>query len=151
MANPPGDTDLRFRILNRIGMIDMLSAAMATRLLKPVDLPASLFGLLHHFAEAPQVPRSVMALSRAMQVPQPGVTKRVQKLLRRGLLHEAPSPYDARMKLLTITPEGLAIHARAVALLVPPAASVFDGWDEADLGQLMGALDRVKQRLDAMI
>jgi len=154
---PPPDTpatprpDPRFRIINRIGMIDMLSAAMATRLLDPLGLSASLFGLLNHFAEAPDQPRTVMALAREMQVPQPGVTKRVQKLLALELVREAPSPHDARKKLLTITPQGVATHRRALDLLVPTAVSVFDGWPEDEVSALLRALDRLKATLDGMI
>jgi len=143
--------DPRFRIINRIGMIDMLSAAMATRLLDPLGLSASLFGLLNHFAEAPDEPRTVMALAREMQVPQPGVTKRVQKLLAQELLREAPSPHDARKKLLTITPRGVAVHRRALELLVPTAISVFDGWPQDEVAALLRALDRLKGTLDGMI
>lgn len=154
MATPPDKhaaPDARFRVLNRIGMIDMLSAAMATRLLKPVDLTASLFGLLNHFAERAGEPKSVTALARDLQVPQPGVTKRVQKLIARGLLQETPSPHDARKKFLTITPEGQAVHARAIGLLVPPAIAVFDGWSDAEVEGMLRLLERLKATLDRMI
>jgi DNA-binding MarR family transcriptional regulator len=141
--------DLRFRIINKIGMIDTLSAGIATRLLETLDLPAALFGLLHHFAEHPDRAQTVSHLAKTMQVPQPGVTKRVQKLLGRGLLREAPSPTDARKKMLFITPEGQALHARAIRLLVPAAREIFAAWDEAELNQLIGQLDRIRASLDA--
>jgi DNA-binding MarR family transcriptional regulator len=140
--------DLRFRIINKIGMIDMLSAGIATRLLETLDLPAPLFGLLHHFAENPDTPRTVTLLAKTMQVPQPGVTKRVQKLLKRGFLREAPSPNDARKKLLFITPEGRAMHVRAIRLLVPAAVEIFADWDDGELMRLMAQLERVKTALD---
>lgn len=139
--------DPRFAIINKIGLVDSLSAGVATRLLETLSLPAPLFGLLHFFAEQPDLPRTVTQLAKATNAPQPGVSKRVQKLVKRGLLREQPSDFDARQKLLFLTPEGRALHAQAIRLLVPAAAEVFAGWEEGEVRQLSAALDRIRATL----
>ncbi len=146
-ASGPMAFDLRFVIINKIGLIDSLSAGVATRLLETLSLPAPLFGLLHLFAERPDLPRTVTQLAKATNAPQPGVSKRVQKLVQRGLLREQPSDFDARQKLLFLTPEGRAQHAQAINLLVPAAGEVFADWNEADIQRLGAALDRIQATL----
>ena len=87
MSAPP----LPFRIINWIGIIDQLAGSAANRLLAPLDLPLPQFIVLNHFGHRPGAENgghTIMALARALQQPQPGITKTVQKLVDKGFLVE---------------------------------------------------------------
>ena len=88
------------------------------------------------------------SVAASLQQPQPGITKTVQKLVARKLLKVDPDPKDKRSKLLTITPKGLELHAKAITMFGPRFAEALDGWDEVDLEALFQRLDRLKIWLD---
>lgn len=149
MARPTeAQAMLGWRIFNWIGIIDQLATARATRTLGELRLPFPQFVMLNHFSHRPQEGKTVTSVASALQQPQPGVTKTIQKLVGRKLLKADPAPGDARSKLLTITQKGLDLHARAVAAFVPQFAEVYSGWDEAEMAELFAKLDRLKVWLD---
>jgi len=148
MAAPDPLPDLRFRILNWIGIIDQLATARANKDLRALKLPLAHFILLNHFSHRPAEAKTVTGIARAMQQPQPGVTKNLQKLVARGYLAEKPSPRDGRSKLLYLTPAGRAAHGKAIALLLPALSPAFAEWSEADLQRFWRQLDRLKVYLD---
>lgn len=139
---------LGWRIFNWIGIINQLATNRAERSLAELKLPMPQFGMLNHFSHRPHEAKTVTSIASAMQQPQPGVTKTVQKLLARKLLKAEPSADDKRSKLLTITPKGLELHARAVSLFVPRFAEAIKDWDEAELAELFSKLDKLKVWLD---
>ena len=148
MSAPP----LPFRIINWIGIIDQLASTAANRVLAPLDLPLPQFILLNHLSYRPGTDdggQTVMALARALQQPQPGVTKTVQKLVDKGFIAERANPHDARSKLLRMTPKGAAAHQVAIAALMPELARTFDRWSGEEMQRLFADLDRLKLWLDA--
>lgn len=146
-AAAPGNP-LPFRIVNWIGIIDQLAATQANRVLKPLGLTLPQFVMLNHFSHRPDEGRTVSAIARALQQPQPGVTKTIQKLQARRWLREESHPEDGRSKVLFLTPAGLAKHAAAVAVATGALAPAFDGWSRAELEALFAQLDRLKRWLD---
>ena len=114
---------LGWRIFNWIGIIDQLATARAERTLAELKLPFPQFVMLNHFSHRPQEAKTVTSVAAALQQPQPGVTKTIQKLVARKFLKSDPAPGDARSKLLTVTPKGLEIHQRAIAAFVWPCAT----------------------------
>jgi DNA-binding MarR family transcriptional regulator len=149
MARPSeAQAVLGWRIFNWIGIIDQLATTRATRTLGELKLPFPQFVMLNHFSHRPQEGKTVTSVAAALQQPQPGVTKTIQKMVARKLLKADPAPDDARSKLLTITPKGLDLHARAVSAFVPQFAEVYSGWDEAEMADLFAKLDRLKVWLD---
>lgn len=150
MATRPTEAQaaLGWRIFNWIGIIDQLATARAKRSLDELKLPFPQFVILNHFSHRPNEAKTVTGVAAAMQQPQPGVTKTIQKLIARKLLKADPAPGDARSKLLTITPKGLEMHQRAIAAFVPQFAEVFSGWDDAEMEALVRQLDRLKVWLD---
>ena len=84
MTEPP----LAFRIVNWIGIIDQLTTTEGNRLLKPLGLPLPQLVMLNHFSHRPDEARTVTSIARALQQPQPGVTKNVQNLVAKGWLRE---------------------------------------------------------------
>jgi len=139
---------LGWRIFNWIGIIDQLATARASRALAELRLPFPQFVMLNHFSHRPNEAKTVTSVASALQQPQPGVTKTIQKLVARKLLKVDPAPGDARSKLLTITPKGLEIQARAIAAFVPRFAEAYQDWDDAELADLFAKLDRLKVWLD---
>ena len=106
---------LGWRIFNWIGIINQLSTARASRTLAELKLPFPQFIILNHFSHRPHEAKTVTGVASAMQQPQPGVTKTIQKMVARKFLRVDPAHGDGRSKLLTITPKGLEIQARAIA------------------------------------
>lgn len=144
MTEPP----LPFRIVNWIGIIDQLASTEANHVLKPLGLQLPQFVLLNHFSHRPDEARTVTGIARALQHPQPGVTKNVQKLVAKGWLRERANGGDGRSKLLVLTPAGLAKHRAAVAALTPGLARAFEDWTERDQRLLFAMLDRLKLWFD---
>ncbi len=144
MTEPP----LPFRIVNWIGIIDQLASTEANQVLRPLGLQLPQFVLLNHFSHRPDETRTVTGVARALQQPQPGVTKNVQKLVAKGWLRERTNGGDGRSKLLVLTPAGLAKHRAAVAALTPSLARAFDDWSERDQRLLFAMLDRLKLWFD---
>lgn len=145
MTEPP----LPFRILNWIGIVDQLASTEASRVLRPLDIPLPQFILLNHFSHRPEVERTVTAIARALQQPQPGITKTVQKMVSRGWLGERPNGEDGRSKALRLTISGQARHRAAIAALTPSLTRAFVGWPEDDERRLFELLDRLKVWFDA--
>ena len=139
---------LGWRIFNWIGIINQLSTARASRTLAELKLPFPQFIILNHFSHKPQETKTVGSVASAMQQPQPGVSKTIQKMIARKFLRADPAPGDGRSKLLTITPKGLEIQARAIAAFVPRFAEVFSGWEDSEMEGLAHQLDRLKVWLD---
>lgn len=146
----PTESEIRLgsRILTWIGIIDQLVEARSTRALAALKLPYPQFVLLNHFSHRPDQAQTVTRVAAAMQQPQPGVTKTIQKLIGRKFLRTAPTPDDARSKLLYLTAKGLETHGRAIAALVPVFRDLFEPWSEGDMTDLFGKLDRLKVWLD---
>ncbi|TWT02864.1 MarR family winged helix-turn-helix transcriptional regulator [Reyranella sp. CPCC 100927] len=145
---PASPTPLPFRIINWIGIIDQLVGTQANRLLRPLDMPLPQFIMLNHFSHRLTEGKTVMSIARAMQQPQPGITKTVQKMLAKRWLREQANPEDGRSKVLFLTPAGLARHNEAVAIFARELAPAFGGWSPAELEQLFAQLDRLKIWLD---
>jgi DNA-binding MarR family transcriptional regulator len=143
--SPP---DLRFRILNWVGIIDQLASTRANRVLREQDLALPQFILLNHFSHRPEEGKTVGGIARAMQQQPPAVTKTTQKLIAKGYLREAPNAEDARSKQLFLTARGKAAHGRAIAALLPEVVPAFTDWKAADLEQFWQYLDRLKLWLD---
>lgn len=140
---------LGWRIFNWIGIIDQLATARAERTLAELKLPFPQFVMLNHFSHRPQEAKTVTSVASALQQPQPGVTKTIQKLVARKFLKSDPAPGDARSKLLTVTPKGLEIHQRAIAAFVPRFAEAFQGWEDKEMEDLVRHLDRLKIWMDS--
>lgn len=144
MTEPP----LSFRIVNWIGIIDQLASTEANRVLKPLGLALPQFVMLNHFSHRPDEARTVTSIARALQQPQPGVTKTVQKLVGKGWLREGANGRDGRSKILLLTPAGLAKHRAAVAALAPGLERALADWSERDRQHLFALLDRLKRWFD---
>jgi DNA-binding MarR family transcriptional regulator len=142
------ETSLAFRIVNWIGIIDQLASTEANRVLRPLGLQLPQFVLLNHFSHRPEETKTVTSIARALQQPQPGVTKNVRKLVAKGWLRERSHGGDGRSKLLLFTAAGAAKHRAAVAALSPGLERAVAGWSDRERETLFALLDRLKVWFD---
>ncbi len=136
------------RVLTWIGIIAQLMETRAAKVLAAHAMPFPQYVMLNHFSHQPDAPKTITGIARALQQPQPGVTKTVQKMVARRFLRVAPAPEDGRSKLLYLTAKGREAHTKALAALAPAFADLFAGWKPAELDELFGKLDRLKVWLD---
>ena len=136
------------QILVWCGVVAQLTRTRANRILRDAELPYPLFVLLRHFCHDPDREWTVTSLTAAFETEQPGMTKKVQKLLRRGLLASRADPEDRRRRWLRVTPAGVRLRDRLVKRLEPDREHVFRGWSRAEIAALHRSLDRLRTRLD---
>jgi DNA-binding MarR family transcriptional regulator len=147
-SETPRPGDKRYQIVTYVGIADQLLTTAANRALAHDDLPLAQFVMLQHFSHEPERGHGVSQVADAFQVPQPGVTKMLQRLVRKGFLEVRPGPEDGRLKLHFLTPAGLAAHRAGVARLMPEVARIFTDWPPEDIDRLHGLLFRLKTWLD---
>lgn len=84
-------------------------------------------------------------LSSTLMLTTGGMTGRLDKLERAGLLRRSPDPHDRRALQVTLTEEGLALVDRAVAagLEVQRTALVAAGLDETETARLAALLRKL--------
>jgi DNA-binding MarR family transcriptional regulator len=144
----PSEIEAVSKIFTWIGIINQLSRARITRALKSTDLPYPQFVLLTHFSHRPKEAKTITSIARAMQQPQPGVTKTVQKLIKKDFLRMEESRDDARARLISLTAKGQRGLERAVQLLVPLFKDTFVDWSEEEMTELFLRLDKLKVWMD---
>ena len=141
-------TTLGWRVINWIGIIDQLARAKGERTLKPLGLTTTEFSVLNHIVAREAEAKTVTAIAAAMQMLQPNVTKIVAKLVKRRVLKLALNAKDGRSKLITLTVEGRALHAKAISAFAPLIGETLAGWDVSEVEVLFAHLDRLKTWLD---
>lgn len=147
--NSAAETKLAYDILTYVGIIEQLTRKRAERGLKGSGITFSQFVMLNHFRRRPaDEPKTVSGVARAMQQPQPGVTKTLQKMLAQGLIKATGAPDDARSRLLSLTPKGVKAHSRALEILTEQFRAAFADWTEADMAGLLQHLARLKGWMD---
>lgn len=85
-------------------------------------------------------PKDVM---KRMVVSSGGLTARIDKLERKGLLRRVPDPQDRRSFLLEATPEGIELAKITHACHVATVRKLIDVLDERELAEL----DRIAKKL----
>jgi DNA-binding MarR family transcriptional regulator len=136
------------QILVWCGVVAQLTRTRANRVLRGSELPYPLFVLLRHFCHDPDREWTVSGLTAAFETEQPGMTKQVQKLLRRGLLESRRDEADRRKRWLRVTPAGVRLRDELVARLEPDRKQIFRGWKGSEIAELHRLLDRLRTRLD---
>lgn len=139
---------LGFKIINWVGIIEQLSGTRMRQILAKTDVPPPQFILLNHFSHRPEEGKTISHIAWAMQQPQPGITKTVRKLIKKGYLGDEPNPEDGRSKILTLTKAGAAAHLEARNLLMAGMGDTFTGWEKKDMQALFSYLDRLKIHFD---
>jgi len=136
------------QILVWCGVVAQLTRTRANRILRDAQLPYPLFVLLRHFCHDPAREWTVSGLTAAFETEQPGMTKKVQKLEKLGLLESHRDEDDRRKRWLRVTPSGVRLRNDLVRRLEPDREHIFRGWSRSDVAALHGLVDRLRTRLD---
>ena len=120
--------------------------AMET-LLRPYDLGATQWYVLHRLAQAPTMQRDLVLV---LQVERATLSAIVSTLTRKGLVEQVPDRVDQRQKLLRLTPKGTKLWDRLPDLTFIRRVA-FEGIDQADLAVAIDVLRTATERLDELI
>ena len=137
-----------WQTLDWLGLVDELATRRIDRTLRAAGLTFPQFALLSHFTQAPDRPRTVTGIARALNANQPKITKRARQLIAQGYLRAQPGTSDRRVKQLSITGSGRAAFRAAGARLAPELERIFADWDAGDVERLNTLLFRLKTWLD---
>ena len=85
------------QLLASLGLVERRTTAMANRTLAPLGLTFAQHHLLIIFAATPRQGHTVTGLARSLDLPQPGVTKILAKLVAKTLLEVRADPADGRL------------------------------------------------------
>lgn len=105
-----------------------------------LDKPA--MGVLFSLRTADRALR-IGEIAERMAVVGPHVTRHVQVLEKRGLVHRVTDPEDRRASLIELTPAGRDGVERYGASLFAWFTDVLDGWTERDRAELSRLLTRL--------
>ncbi|MCO6383920.1 MarR family winged helix-turn-helix transcriptional regulator [Oceanicola sp. 502str15] len=123
--------------------------AHTQEILNEIDprVPAASYPLLACL-DTPE-PRPIGDIAQALGTAQPGVTRTVTRLTGLGLTVSATCPDDARLRLVSLTPEGHALLARARATAWPRTRAAVTDLCAPFGPELLEMLDTLETRLDA--
>ena len=114
--------------------------------LRPYDLGATQWYVLHRLSEAPTMQRDLV---RLLHVERATLSAIVGSLVRKGLIEQLPDQTDQRQKLLRLTPAGAKLWSK-----LPDLSSIrlvaFKGIDKTDLAVAIDVLRTATERLDAL-
>ena len=112
------------------------------------SFPYPLFELLSHLAKDPGRKWSVTELAADFNTGQPGISKRLQNLLGRGLITVANDPDDKRRKWHWINSHGMRLLDKLESSFADECASLFEGWTTYEVEVLHSLLGRLKGTLE---
>ncbi len=78
------------------------------------------------------------------------VSRSVASLVAAGHVRESADARDARRQVLALTPSGYALHDRLIAVALARERLLLDGLSQDEIEQLIGLLQRIRQKLPAL-
>lgn len=103
------------------------------------------FWALHHLSETHDL--SMIDLSRLLFTDKSNITAIADRLEGARLIKRSPAPQDRRMTLLTLTPQGRALHDEVYAAHQERIRSIIGGADVA-LRQVIEQLERIRSQFE---
>ena len=92
-------------------------------------------------------PMSVKAISDAMGLSLPGVSRSIDQMVQRGEVTREEDPRDRRCKLVSVTPKGRKLYERLMAIRLAGVRSFVDQLDQNEKEALAHGLDAVAGRI----
>ncbi len=132
-------------LFTEIGMLDQIGRTIAESALVG-GLSLAQFALLNHLVRMGG-DWSPVRLARAFQVTKQTMTSTLQRLQRQGFVAIRPDPSDARAKLVSLTPEGAAVHSVCLARLGPAMAVAVDAAPDGLVEMLLPKLVTLREAL----
>jgi len=102
---------------------------------------------LHVLAESHE-PLAVSALSEAIGLSGPAISRAVEGLVQRGEVKRAEDPRDRRSKLLTVSARGRRTFERLAALRLAGVRRFVEGLSDAERQALAAGVGPIARRLD---
>lgn len=115
-------TNLAVSLFSEILAVDQLARASVARVL-PKGMELSHFSVLNQLAHA-GAERSPAQLAKTFHVTRGAMTNTLRKLEWAGWVHVRPDWDDARRKMVSISPSGMAARDAALAAIAPVIAEV---------------------------
>lgn len=133
------------QVFAEIGVIDQLATTVIDRHLPP-GLTSAQFSVLNHLAThgREETPSSLMDV---FMVTKGAMTHILQRLESRGLVSVKTDPADARRKRVTITPDGLDVHAAAVGGLKPMMEALRSAFTDEEFAGVLPFLNALRDWL----
>jgi len=116
--------NLAVTLFSEILAVDQLARSYVARVL-PKGMELSHFSVLNHLAHAGEE-RSPAQLARTFHLTRGAMTNTLSKLEWAGWVHIRPDWADARRKMVSISPSGIAARDAAVAAIAPVIAEVVE-------------------------
>lgn len=147
------DDDESFRPNNSIGYLIRRIHVMGAQLIEPIFAREGITGTqwsslaMILLTEA----NTCVALARDMGYDKGAMTRVVDQLEERGLLHRARDEGDRRQINLTLTDEGRAIALRCKRQVQLCWNAALADWDREELDRLIGGLQRLKTTFETAV
>ncbi len=146
-ASPPR-VDLDDMPGHHIRRLQQIAVAIVLQECEPLGLTPIQYAALQAVANAPGVDQRTLARSIALDTSTTGGV--VDRLQARGLLQRNASPDDRRVRLLTLTPDGLALLRQAVPAMRRAQKRILEPLPAAErkaFVQMLGTLVRANNAL----
>mgnify|MGYP006139796431 FL=1 len=111
-------------LFSEILAVDQLARSSVARVL-PKGMELSHFSVLNHLAHV-AVEKSPAQLAQTFHLTRGAMTNTLSKLEWAGWVHVRPDWEDARRKMVSISPSGIAARDAALAAIAPVIAQVVD-------------------------
>ena len=136
---------LAVSLFSEILAVDQLARSSVARVL-PKGMELSHFSVLNHLAHTGQE-RTPAQLARVFHLTRGAMTNTLGKLEWAGWVHIRPDWDDARRKLVSISPTGLAARDEAVTAMIPMIADVVDKIGTERVRATLPVLREMRKRL----
>ncbi len=96
----------------------VMTAALEKDMLPEAGMPLAWFEVLHHLSQAPDGAMRFQELARVSGITDSGASRRLDQMIRAGLIDRLSCPTDRRGVFAHITPQGTAAYKRGHAVFV---------------------------------
>jgi DNA-binding MarR family transcriptional regulator len=136
------------------GLIELtgdVHASLDAELVAEFGLTEGDYGVLVNLSEAPDRRMRMCDLACRLHLSPSGLTRRLDGLVRDGLVVREPSPDDRRVSLAVLTDEGMSrLEQAAPAHVAGVRRHLFDHLTRAQVRQLAAAFEAVQRRRAGM-
>ncbi len=136
-------------------LVDVMAAVNAgteADLMAEHGLTIGDYGVLAQLSEAPERCMRMCDLAARMHLSPSGLTRRLDGLVRHGLVDRVPSPDDRRVMLAHLTDHGMDVLVKAAPDHVESVRRhLFDHLTRTQVRQLADALERVSEASSAHV
>lgn len=135
-----------------IEVVGDVSAALEDELLEAHDIDLGDYGVLVHLSEAEGERMRMCDLAGRLHLSPSGLTRRLDGLVREGLVARAPAPDDRRVSLAVLTPAGRRkIEAAAPDHVAGVRRHLLDHLTTTQIRQLSAGMEAVRAKRAASL